>query len=98
MCFDPKLFLEKDKCNAWVINSFLDNKISKKCAHLSCPDVLPSRPELKPNNRCRTRLYTVIQEEEAHGRLNRIGGVMVSVLPSSAIDRSFKPRSGQSKD
>jgi hypothetical protein len=39
-----------------------------------------------------------IQEEEAHGHLNRIGGVMVSMLPSSAIDRSFKPRSGQTKD
>ena len=98
MCFDAKLYLEKDKCNACVINSFLDNKIFKKCAHLSCPDVLPSWPELKPNNCCRTRFYTVIQEEEAHGHLNRIGGVMVIVLPSSAIDRSFKPRSGQTKD
>ena len=29
---------------------------------------------------------------------NRIGGVMVSVLASSAIDRGFKPRSGQTKD
>ena len=37
-CFN----VEKDKCNAWVINSFLDNKIFKKCAHLSCPDVLLS--------------------------------------------------------
>jgi hypothetical protein len=23
MCFDAKLYLEKDKCNAWVINLFL---------------------------------------------------------------------------
>ena len=59
MCFDAKLYLEKDKCNAWVINSFLDNKMLKKCAHLSCPDVHPIYPEVKPNNRCRTRLYTV---------------------------------------
>jgi hypothetical protein len=29
MCFDAKLYLEKDKCNAWVINLFLDNKIFK---------------------------------------------------------------------
>ena len=29
---------------------------------------------------------------------NRIGGVMVSVLASSAVDRGFKPRSGQTKD
>ena len=29
---------------------------------------------------------------------NRIGGVMVSLLISSAVDRGFNPRSGQTKD
>ena len=29
---------------------------------------------------------------------NRIGGVMVSVLASSTVDRGFEPRSGQTKD
>ena len=29
---------------------------------------------------------------------NRTGGVMVSVLASSAVDRGFEPRSGQTKD
>ena len=29
---------------------------------------------------------------------NRIGGVMVSVLASSAVDLGFEPRSGQTKD
>ena len=29
---------------------------------------------------------------------NRIGGVMVSILTSSAIDRGLEPRSGQTKD
>jgi hypothetical protein len=29
---------------------------------------------------------------------NRIGGVMVSVLASSVVDRGFEPRSGQTKD
>ena len=28
---------------------------------------------------------------------NRIGGVVVSVVVSSAIDRGFEPRSGQNK-
>jgi hypothetical protein len=28
---------------------------------------------------------------------NRIGGVMVSVLASSAVDRWFEPRSGHTK-
>ena len=30
--------------------------------------------------------------------INRIGGVMVNVLASSAVDRRFKPRSGETKD
>ena len=30
--------------------------------------------------------------------LNRIGGVMVSVLASNAVDRGFEPWSGQTKD
>ena len=29
---------------------------------------------------------------------NRIGGVMVGVFASSAIDRGFQPRSGRIKD
>jgi hypothetical protein len=29
---------------------------------------------------------------------NRIGGVMVSLLVSSAVDHGFEPRSGQTKD
>ena len=31
-------------------------------------------------------------------KLERIGGVMVSVLASDAVDRGFEPRSGQTKD
>ena len=30
--------------------------------------------------------------------LNRIGGVMVSMLTSSVVDRGFEPQSGQTKD
>ena len=29
---------------------------------------------------------------------NRVGGVMLSVLASCAVDRGFEPRSGQTKD
>ena len=32
------------------------------------------------------------------GLCNRIGGVMVSVLASTVVDRGFEPRSGQTKD
>ena len=31
-------------------------------------------------------------------RLNRIGGLMDSVLATSTVDRGFEPRSGQTKD
>jgi hypothetical protein len=31
-------------------------------------------------------------------KINRIGGVMASVLASSAVDRRFEPRSGQTKN
>ena len=30
--------------------------------------------------------------------VNRIGGVMISVLASSVVDRGFEPRSGQPND
>jgi hypothetical protein len=33
-----------------------------------------------------------------HFDANRIGGIMVSVLTSSAVDRGFEPWSGQTKD
>jgi hypothetical protein len=57
----------------------------------------------KPNLNYKT---TVLQQ--SHGidqniihnflQSNRIGGVMVSVLASSAVDCGFEPRSGQTKD
>ena len=62
---------------------------------LWCNITLNKRMQLNTNIAI---IFLQIQEEEAHGRLNRIGGVMVTVLPSSAIDRSFKPRSCQTKD
>ena len=33
-----------------------------------------------------------------HKKVNRIGGVMVRVLSSCAVDRGFEPRSGQTKE
>ena len=37
-------------------------------------------------------------EVSTNSILNLIGGVMVSMLASSAVDRWFEPRSGQTKD
>ena len=42
--------------------------------------------------------YLNIYIRPSYSELNRIGGVMISVLSSSAVDRGFKPRSGQTKD
>jgi hypothetical protein len=42
-----------------------------------------------------------VEEYTCCGNINqkhRIGGVMVSVPASSAVDRGFEPRSGQTKD
>jgi 7-cyano-7-deazaguanine synthase in queuosine biosynthesis len=49
-------------------------------------------PDCKANSLCtfsQTLFLTYI---------TRIGGIMVSVLVSSAVDRGFEPRSGKTKD
>jgi hypothetical protein len=42
--------------------------------------------------------YIVRTELHTHVYYNHIGGVMISVLASSAVDRGLVPRSGQTKD
>ena len=47
------------------------------------------------------RLLSYCDKVYSRGNINqkhRIGSVMVSVVASSAIDRGFEPRSGQTKD
>ena len=39
--------------------------------------------------------YLYIYIQPSYSELNRIGGVMISVLSSGAVARGFKPRSGQ---
>ena len=46
---------------------------------------------------CRQSVFAEKQTRNAHQRL-LIGSVIVSVLASSAIDRGFESRSGQTKD
>jgi hypothetical protein len=43
-------------------------------------------------------LHTKIKNQSQCILYNRIGGVMVCMLASSAVDRGFAPRSGQIKD
>ena len=44
------------------------------------------------------RITIFLVRLEHHNPRNRIDGVMVSMLTSSAIDHGFKPRTGQTKD
>ena len=43
-------------------------------------------------------VYQIVKRELASISRNHIGGVMVSVLAASVVDRGFEPRSGQTKD
>jgi hypothetical protein len=43
-------------------------------------------------------IYQIVKRELASINRNRIGGVMVSVLASSVVDRGFEPGSGQTKN
>jgi hypothetical protein len=45
-----------------------------------------------------TKSYFTLDNLIMCTRVNRIGGVMVSVLASSAVNRGFEPRWGQTKD
>jgi len=42
-------------------------------------------------------IYIVILYETSNFR-NRVGGVIISVVASSVVDRGFEPRSGETKD
>ena len=39
-----------------------------------------------------------IKNQISHLLINRLGGVMINLLASRAVDRGFEPRSGQTKD
>ena len=56
---------------------------------------------LLDHRKCSTFIVSILNNKQYNSnsnQLNRIGGVMVSVLASSAVDRGFDPRSGQTKD
>ena len=47
---------------------------------------------------CVLRVWPFVRKRQHALIPHRIGGIMVSVVTSSAVDRGFKSRSGQSKD
>ena len=90
----------------WIIYFILDTKISEESLFKQVYSSTCSTKELSIS--MTTILYAVkggllsyCDNIYSRGNINQkhhIGGVMVSVLDSSAVDRGFEPRSGQAKD
>ena len=77
--------------------------VTHNCLHSSCGSIKTITflilaqlrfSDRKVSSVCRKRFTCSTPSSES----NRIGGVMVSVLTSSAIDRGLEHRSGQTKD
>ena len=90
----------------WIIYFILDTKISEESVFRQVYSSTCSTKELsitmtKIVHAVKGRLLSYCDKVYSRGNINqkhRIGGVMVSVLASSAVDRGFEPRSGQTKD
>jgi hypothetical protein len=55
-------------------------------------------PETNKKIVIKTNMTITLRLPHVYEIKNRIGGVMVSVLASSAVDRGFEPRSDQTED
>ena len=90
----------------WIIYFILDTKISEESVFRQVYSSTCSTKELSITmtrivHAVKGRLLSYCDKVYSRGNINqkhRIGGVMVSVLASSAVDRGFEPRSGQTKD
>jgi hypothetical protein len=84
----------------------LDIKISeesvfKQVYSSTCSTIELSTSMTKILHAVKGGLLSYCDKVYSRGNINqkhRIGGVMVSVLASSVVDRGFEPRSGQTKD
>jgi hypothetical protein len=89
-----------------IIYFILDTKISEESVFKQVYSSTCSTKELSISmttilHVVKEGLLSYCDQVYSHGNINqkhRIGGVMVSVLASSAVDRGFEPRSGQTKD
>jgi hypothetical protein len=90
----------------WIIYFILDTKISEESVYKQVYSSTCSTKELSISM---TKIVHAVKGgllsycDKVYSRVNInqkhcIGGVMVSVLTSSAVDRGFEPRSGQTKD
>ena len=89
-----------------IIYFILDTKISEESVFKQVYSSTCSTKELSISmtiilHVVKEGLLSYCDQVYSHDNINqkhRIGGVMVSVLASSAVDRGFEPRSGQTKD
>ena len=90
----------------WIIYFILDTKISQESLFKQVYSSTCSTKELSISmntilHAVKGGLLSYCDKVYSRGNINQkhcIGGVMVSVLASSAVDRGFEPRSDQTKD
>ena len=87
----------------WIIYFIVDTKISEESVFklVQQKNYRVSISMTKIVHAVKGGLLSYCDKVYSRGNINqkhRIGGVMVRVLTSSAIDRGFEPRSGKTKD
>ena len=87
----------------WIIYFIVDTKISEESVFklVQQKNYRVSTSMTKIVHAVKGGLLSYCDKVYSRGNINqkhRIGGVMVSVLASSAVDLGFEPQSGQTKD
>ena len=87
----------------WIIYFIVDTKISEESVFklVQQKNYWVSTSMTKIVHAVKGGLLSYCDKVYSRGNINqkhRIGGIMVSVLASSAVDRGFEPQSGQAKD
>jgi len=82
------------KSNYWTITKDPKQGTKTKYSTIDFPSTKNANFLKSPSHLSKLADYKVT----VWNKINRIGGVMTSVLASSAVDREFEPRSGQTKD
>jgi hypothetical protein len=87
----------------WIIYFIVDTKISEESVFklVQQKNYRVSISMTKIVHAVKGGLLSYCDKVYSRGNINqkhRIGGVMVCVLASSAVDRGFEPQSGQTKD
>ena len=85
-----------DPANPWIKDA--SGRHTNVTAMLDWPDSDDSDSEVTTILKLHGKLICIIGSQSQYAVLNRIDGIMVSMLASSAIDGGFEHQSGQAKD